>query len=167
MNMVFLIIIFALLVGAIVILVNLIYLDKEISEKLKAYRYQTLVLENNCERVSERLELLSGSIYNRFLTLEKRISLVEKIKNIDLSEFTDKLKADFQNEIFVENMYGCKANIQVKDVLLSSDLYSIPNSQLEKVLEIYATYCDKLYTLEKYSKKENAKRPVGRPRKEK
>ena len=67
----------------------------------------------------------------------------------------------------MENIYGDKANIQIKDVLLHSDLHSLPNSRLEKVLKIYEAYCDKLYTLEKYSKKENIKRPVGRPRKEK
>lgn len=168
MEVVMVILFSGLILSLIWLLFELIILDKKISKKLNDYKNKVEMLENDFERISKRLEVLAEYIYDSLLALKKRISLVEKIKNIDLSEFPDKLKADFQNEIFVENTHGVKANIRVKDVLLHSDLHSLPNSRLEKVLKIYEAYCDKLYTIEKYSQKEQpAKRPVGRPRKEK
>lgn len=141
----------------IILFIDGVVTNSKIKAKIDEYKKEIVELEDNQNKVIKDVNENLKHIYDREM-------LLERINNIELREFPDKLKQDFYNETIL-----CKDDAYYSILsLLSTERFILSNKTLEKIITIYHRYCDKLYTLEKYSQKEKpVKRPVGRPRKEK
>ena len=141
--------------------------NRKIKVKLDEYKKEILELEDNQNKAIKDVNENLKHIHDREM-------LLERINNIELREFPDKLKQDFYNEVIYTNDYSYYSTSSLLSTdysissLLSTERFKVSNKILEKIIDIYSKYCEKLHTLEKYSQKEKpVKRPVGRPRKEK
>lgn len=135
-----------LLLLTIYTLVDTIKANKKIEKKITSYKQEIDELYGNLEYLYQREKYL------------------ERLNAMKLNEFTGKLREDFYNEVL---LCSDGTHRRIIDLLTLFDRFDLRNQTISKILNVYEKYCDKLYTLEKYSKKESIKRPVGRPRKEK
>lgn len=141
----------------IILSIDGILTNRKIKIKIDEYKKEIVELENNQNKTIKYVNENLKHIHDRERFLER-------INSIELREFPDKLKQDFYNEVIYTNDLSYSS---ISSILLN-ERFKVSNQTLEKIIDVYHKYCDKLYTLEKYSQKEQPeKRPVGRPRKEK
>lgn len=161
---VFILIAFSVMVVILIILsIDGILTNRKIKVKIDEYKKEIVELKNIQNNAIKHMDKHFKYIYDREM-------LLERINSIELREFPDKLKQDFYNEVIYTNNLSYSGDYSNSSILslLSTERFILSNRTLEKIINIYRKYCEKLYTLEKYSQKEKpAKRPVGRPRKEK
>jgi hypothetical protein len=147
MDILVLILLSALLLLAIYILVDTIKTNKKIEKKITSYKQEINELYGNLEYLYQREKYL------------------ERLDAMNLNEFTGKLREDFYNEMV---LCSDGTRRRIIDLLTLFDRFDLRNQTILNILNVYEKYCDKLYTIEKYAQKEQpAKRPLGRPRKEK
>lgn len=161
---IFILIAFSVMVVILIILsIDGILTNRKIKIKIDEYKKEIVELENNQNKTIKYVNENLKHIHDRERFLER-------INSIELREFPDKLKKDFYSEVIYTGdlSYSSDNSYHSISSLLSNKRFMLSNKTLEKIITIYNRYCDKLYTLEKYSQKEQpVKRPVGRPRKEK